>query len=74
MQRRGHETAVLDADVTGPSVPKSFGIEAKAEANEIGIFPLASKTGIKTMSVNNLLENDTDPVLWRGPILSLIHI
>jgi Mrp family chromosome partitioning ATPase len=70
MQRRGHETAVLDADVTGPSVPKSFGIEAKAEANEIGIFPLASKTGIKTMSVNNLLENDTDPVLWRGPIIA----
>ncbi len=70
MQRRGHETAVLDADVTGPSVPKSFGIEAKAEANEIGIFPLASKTGIKTMSVNNLLEDDTDPVLWRGPIIA----
>ncbi len=70
MQRRGHEAAVLDADVTGPSVPKAFGIEAKAEANEIGIFPLASKTGIKTMSVNNLLENDTDPVLWRGPVIA----
>lgn len=70
MQRRGFKTGVMDADVTGPSVPKAFGIVEKAQANELGIFPLASKTGIKTMSVNNLLEDDTDPVLWRGPVIA----
>ena len=70
MQRRGYRTGILDADITGPSIPKAFGITEKASANEIGIFPLLSKTGIRTMSVNNLLENDTDPVVWRGPVIA----
>ncbi len=69
MNRRGYRSAVLDADITGPSIPKSFGIDAKAEGSEFGIYPLASKTGIEIMSINLLLENDTDPVIWRGPMI-----
>lgn len=70
MQRRGYKTAILDADITGPSIPKAFGTKEKATANELGIFPIKTKTGIGTMSVNNLLENDTDPVVWRGPVIA----
>lgn len=70
MNRMGYKTAILDADITGPSIPKAFGITEKASANELGIFPLSTKTGIGTMSVNNLLENDTDPVVWRGPVIA----
>lgn len=70
MQRRGHKAAVLDADITGPSIPKAFGIKEKAYATEIGIYPIKSKTGIDVMSVNLLLENDTDPVVWRGPVIA----
>lgn len=69
MKRRGKNVAVLDADITGPSIPKAFGIREKAMGNETGIFPAMSKSGIEIMSVNLLLDNDTDPVLWRGPIL-----
>jgi Mrp family chromosome partitioning ATPase/predicted Fe-Mo cluster-binding NifX family protein len=70
MKRRGYHTAVLDADITGPSIPKAFGIKGRAEANELGLFPMKSKTGIDIMSINLLLENDTDPVVWRGPIIA----
>ena len=70
MQRRGYKTAILDADITGPSIPKAFGTKEKATANELGIFPIKTQTGIGTMSVNNLLENDTDPVVWRGPVIA----
>ncbi|MCI7393111.1 MAG: Mrp/NBP35 family ATP-binding protein [Clostridiales bacterium] len=70
MQRRGYKVAVMDADVTGPSIPKEFGIVEKASADDKGIIPLPTKTGIKTISVNNLLEDDTDPVLWRGPVIA----
>ncbi|MBR0598284.1 Mrp/NBP35 family ATP-binding protein [Sinanaerobacter chloroacetimidivorans] len=70
MRRMGYSTAILDADVTGPSIPKAFGIKKKAVANELGILPIETKTGIDIMSVNLLLENDTDPVIWRGPIIS----
>lgn len=70
MNRRGHRTAILDADVTGPSIPKSFGIQTKAIGNKTGIFPVMSSTGIQIMSINLLLENDTDPVVWRGPIIA----
>ena len=69
-QRKGFQTAILDADVTGPSVPKMFGIKGKAESNGFGLLPAVTKTGIRVMSINLLLENDTDPVLWRGPILA----
>jgi Mrp family chromosome partitioning ATPase len=70
MRKMGYQTAILDADVTGPSVPKEFGIREKAYADELGILPIKTKTGIEIMSVNLILENDTDPVIWRGPIIS----
>jgi len=70
MNRMGYQTAVLDADVTGPSIPKEFGIRRKAEATELGIMPIKTKSGIDIMSVNLILKNDTDPVIWRGPIIS----
>lgn len=69
MNRMGYHTAILDADVTGPSIPKAFGIKKKATGNEFGLLPVRSKTGIDIMSVNLLLENDTDPVVWRGPMI-----
>lgn len=70
MQRREYKTAILDADITGPSIPKAFGLKEKAEGSPMGILPVESKTGIKTMSVNSLLEDDTDPVVWRGPVIA----
>ncbi|MFA4885121.1 MAG: Mrp/NBP35 family ATP-binding protein [Desulfotomaculaceae bacterium] len=69
MKRRGYNTAILDADVTGPSIPKAFGIREKASGNELGLLPIKSKTGIDIMSINLLLADDTDPVVWRGPII-----
>ena len=70
MQRKGYKTAILDADITGPSIPKAFGIKEKAMGTETGIIPCRTKTGIEIMSVNLLLENDTDPVVWRGPVIA----
>ena len=69
-QRRGLKTAVLDADVTGPSIPKAFGVHGHAMGTEDGIFPAETSTGIKLMSVNLLLQNETDPVVWRGPVIA----
>ncbi len=68
-QRKGFCTAILDADITGPSIPKVFGIHEKAMQSEEGILPASSRTGIKMMSINLLLEKDTDPVIWRGPVI-----
>ena len=70
MKRREYNTAIIDADITGPSIPKAFGITGKAGGDETGIYPVRSKTGIEVMSINLLLENDTDPVVWRGPIIA----
>lgn len=70
MQARGNACAVLDADITGPSIPKSFGIKSRAKADESGLLPEESKTGIKIMSINLLLESEESPVVWRGPVIS----
>ncbi len=71
MKRREYNTAVLDADITGPSIPKAFGIKEKAMGDGMGgIFPVETKTGISVMSVNLLLENETTPVVWRGPVIA----
>ena len=69
-QRNGFKTAVLDADITGPSVPKMFGVSEKAMGTELGILPVSSKTGIRMMSMNLLLEDETEPVIWRGPVIA----
>ena len=69
MQRRGLKTAIMDADITGPSIPKIFGMKEKATGDEAGIYPVKTKTGIDVMSINLLLENETDPVVWRGPVI-----
>ena len=67
---KGYNTAVLDADVTGPSIPKAFGIKGMAEGSDQGLFPRESKLGIKVMSVNLLLDDEEKPVIWRGPVIS----
>ena len=69
-QRAGLKTAILDADITGPSIPKAFGIKQNAMGNEEGILPVESKTGIKLMSLNLLLDDETAPVVWRGPVIA----
>ena len=68
--RRGFQTAILDADVTGPSIPKAFGVKEKAKGMEDYLIPAVTKTGIQMMSVNLLLDNETDPVVWRGPVIA----
>ena len=70
MKRRGYKTAVLDADITGPSIPRMFGVHERVQGYDGGMFPAASKTGIEIMSVNLLLDNETDPVVWRGPVIA----
>ncbi|MDO5022280.1 MAG: Mrp/NBP35 family ATP-binding protein [Eubacteriales bacterium] len=70
VNKMGYRTAVLDADITGPSIPKAFGLSEKASSNEFGILPVKSSTGIEIMSVNLLLKDDSDPVIWRGPIIA----
>ena len=70
MQRMGKNVGVLDADITGPSIPKAFGVHGKADACEFGIIPMKSKMGLDIMSINLLLENESDPVVWRGPVIA----
>ncbi len=70
MHSRGNSCAILDADITGPSIPKSFGISKRAQADETGLLPEITKTGIKIMSINLLLESEDSPVVWRGPVIS----
>ena len=70
--KKGLKTAILDADITGPSIPKSFGVHEKATCDEAGtvMYPPVTKSGIKLMSLNLLVENETDPVIWRGPVIA----
>ena len=70
MRRMGKKVAVLDADITGPSIPAAFGIHTRAEGSELGIYPAETKTGIGIMSLNLLTEHETDPVIWRGPVIA----
>ena len=70
MAKRGRKVAVLDADITGPSIPTAFGIHERAMATEDGIQPAVTPGGIKLMSLNLLTENETDPVIWRGPVIA----
>ncbi len=68
--RRGMKTAIMDADITGPSIPKSFGIHKKAVGNHDSILPVESRKGIKMISMNVLIDEETQPVLWRGPVIA----
>ena len=70
MRRRGHSVGILDADITGPSIPRAFGVRGQLVASEEGIYPAVSSTGIEMVSLNLLLDNETDPVVWRGPIIA----
>ena len=70
MRHRDYSTAILDADITGPSIPKMFGLKTRAVGSELGILPVETRTGVKVMSVNLLLEHETDPVVWRGPVIA----
>ncbi len=71
MNRRGYKTAILDADITGPSIPKAFGLKSGCvTGNELGMFPPETKTGIEVMSLNLLVDEETKPVVWRGPVIA----
>ncbi len=70
LRRKGYNVGILDADITGPSIPKSFGIRKQAMQNEIGILPAETETGIKVISVNMMLPSSDAPVIWRGPVIA----
>lgn len=70
MQRKGYKCAILDADITGPSIPKAFGIKQGVDGDEHGMIPPHSTTGIDIMSVNLLMDEETQPVVWRGPVIA----
>ena len=70
LNRRGHRVGVLDGDITGPSIPRAFGLSGKAESDDNGLFPMETGTGIRVMSTNLLLDTDTRPVIWRGPVIA----
>ena len=70
MSRKGYKCGILDADITGPSIPKAFGLTDKVMGSDKGMLPVYSKGGIPVMSINLILPNDTDPVVWRGPVIA----
>ena len=69
LRRRGYRVGIMDADVTGPSIPKAFGVHDKAESTGTALLPCLTGTGIEIMSINLLLDDETDPVIWRGPVI-----
>ena len=70
MSAQGYKVGILDADITGPSIPKMYGLKGAAMANDEGIYPMITKNGIKVMSINLLLPTEDTPVIWRGPVLA----
>ena len=70
LRRKGYRVGILDADITGPSIPKAFGMHEKAVGTENALLPCVSSTGIEVMSINLLLDDETDPVIWRGPVIA----
>ena len=68
-RRAGKKAGILDADITGPSIPKAFGVHDRAMGDDRGMIPVPTRTGIELMSINLLLDNETDPVVWRGPVI-----
>ena len=70
MSRKGYRVGIMDADITGPSIPMAFGVKDRAYGGELGLMPQVTSTGIKVMSINLLLENAEDPVIWRGPVIA----
>ncbi len=70
MNKKGYKTAIMDADITGPSIPRMFGIGKFNYADETGMIPADTRDGIKVISLNMLMENETDPVIWRGPVIA----
>lgn len=70
MRRKGYETGIMDADITGPSIPKMYGVHGPAEGNDMGLFPILTADGTKVMSLNLLMEDEEAPVIWRGPVIA----
>lgn len=70
MARRGHRVGILDADITGPSIPRMFGLKERATGDQNGVYPVTSDSGLEIMSLNLLLEKETDPVIWRGALIT----
>ena len=70
MARRGKKVGILDADITGPSIPTAFNIHEKASGDDVGVYPAVSAGGIKVISLNMFVEHETDPVIWRGPVIA----
>ena len=70
MNKAGYKVGIMDADITGPSIPKMFGVHGQVYGTEDGMVPMAAENGIKIMSVNLLLDNEEDPVIWRGPVIA----
>lgn len=69
-QKKGLRAGVLDADITGPSIPKMFGVHSRAQGDPTGVYPVCSAGGVQLMSLNLLLDHETDPVIWRGPLIT----
>lgn len=72
LKKKGYKVGILDADITGPSIPKMFGLNETANGDENGLYPVETSSGIKVMSVNLLLEDEEEPVIWRGPVISSV--